>query len=77
MKTAIVKLSVDALLKRLAAFRLGELAREAKHHPCAGMPGCTAIQHPRIARMSDQELYDVCNLARIPLVQIIEARPLP
>lgn len=77
MQTAIIRASVDELRKKLEAFRMGDLIVQAKVVACARMPGCIAVQHPRLSAMSSDELYDICRLVQIPLVRVLDVRPLP
>jgi hypothetical protein len=71
-KTVIVKAEEPDLKSRLARYGLSALIASARIGRIERMPGCLAIQHPRLNAMSVDEIYDLCSLSQIPLVKVQE-----
>ena len=69
-KTVIVKASEPDLKSRLSHYGMSVLLASARIGRIARMPGCLAIQHPRLTAMSVDEIYELCNLTQIPLVKV-------
>jgi len=77
VKTAVVRANREGLKKKLAAYGLDDLASSAKVRSMPGMHGCIAIQHAQLSSMSDEEIFELCRFAAIPLEFVSQAPPIP
>lgn len=70
MKTAVVKTTDEKLRQTIRKAGLATLLEGMKTR--ALRTGELAVQHPRLANMSDDEIVSICTIACVPLSYIAE-----